>query len=85
MTDNTMRRWSTRLLQPPRRMIDRNRVSRLLHQPRDATTGDRLNMKGSELSFSPRVGSKRFGRSTQMVGRPGLEPGTLGLKVPCSA
>ena len=48
MTDNTMRRWSTRLLQPPRRMIDRNRVSRFLHQSRDATYyGMRMSLTGN--------------------------------------
>jgi hypothetical protein len=64
MTDNTMRRWSTRLLQPPRRMIDRNRVSRFLHQSRDAT---RLTVPhrepdhdldlGTELGSHPRCGA----------------------------
>jgi hypothetical protein len=55
MTDNTMRRWSTRLLQPPRRTIDRNRVSRLLHQPRDATGGKLRHLSIGQAHKGKRV------------------------------
>ena len=38
----------------------------------------------SSGSSRPRSSFKAWRRAALVVGRPGLEPGTLGLKVPCS-